>query len=757
MLNLNELSEIYRNNVWPTMLDDLSGDLGVSVESLNKLGVGFYPGKQAWTFPERNEKGDITGILWRFPDGKKFMESGSKRGLVYQFNAGSLSERDRYVTGKAKWVRIADAGVVCPVCGKPDWCLVSDDNPGNPSACLCSRISEKSTAEIPGSGFLHIIDPKRNRVQATQTVLPETDLPIIVVEGATDVAAAMDLGFIAIGRPSAEGGLSMLGKMPLSGKEIWIIGENDAGAGKAGMEKAFAILSGMSDKIYRIMPPEGTKDLREWLRYGLTQKQLIEYVGDVGNRNTSTDPNIFPDDTGLVIGERFLHDNYMLGDVPILRNYKGDWVTWKENRYSSLRLDVLKGELYRYLDGKQFRFEGTKGPEIKPYRPTGQKVRDILDALSAWCPINRDPPVWLDEGQHPDPRDLIAFQNGLLDVCEYIKGNIVFHNPDPNLFSLGVLPYNYDPEATSDIWYDFLVETFDGNEDCIRLLQQWFGYQCIPDNTHEKLMLFTGNPRSGKSTVLEAMSGMLGNDQCVSTDFQTLASSFGRAPLVGKLSATLGDAKTPRATEADAALETILRIVGGDPVHINQKYQVGYTVHLSTRFTVAMNDLPTFTDHARALAARTNILYFPISRIGREDFGLKGRLRKEASQGKLINFALQGLKDLRQNKVFVVPESSARELAQMVEITTPVTAFVSECCVLEPGSTVDLTVVFETWQRWCAESGRKPGVRNQFGRWLVQACPGVRKIKVRMGNDLVYAYENIKLQKWVYDKYLGRS
>ena len=760
MPDFGELSETYRNNVWPAMLDDLSDGLGVSAESLDKLSVGFYPGKQAWTFPERDEKGNVIGISWRFPDGKKYMESGSKRGLIYEFNAGSLNERDRYATGKAKWVRIADVGVTCPICGKPDGCLVSEDDPENPSAAICIRPigAENAVAEIPGSGYFHILDAKRNRVQTNhiQTVLPETDLPVIIVEGATDVAAAMDLGFVAIGRPSAEGGLQILSKMPLSGKEIWIIGENDAGAGKAGMEKTFAILSGMSDKVCRVMPPEGVKDLREWLRCGLTQKQLTEYVNDVGNRDTSMDPNIFSDDTGLVIGEKFLHDNYMLNGVPVLRNYKGDWITWEKNRYNSLRLDTLKGELYRYLDGKQFRFEGTKGSEIKPYRPTGQKVRDILDALSAWCPVNRDPPVWLDTDRHPNPRDLIAFQNGLLDVTEYIKGDIVFHDPNPNLFSLGVLPYNYDPEATSDMWYDFLVETFDGDEDCIRLLQQWFGYQCIPDNSYEKLMLFTGNPRSGKSTILEAMSGMLGNDQCVSTDFQTLASSFGRAPLVGKLSATLGDAKTPRATEADAALETILRIVGGDPVHINQKYQVGYTVHLPTRFTVAMNDLPTFTDHARALAARMNILYFPISRIGREDFGLKGRLRKEATQGKLINFALQGLKDLRQNKVFTVPESSARELAQMVEITTPVTAFVTECCTLESGSITVSTIVFEAWQRWCVESGRKPGMRNQFGRWLVQACPGVRKVKIRTGGDSTYAYENIKLQKWVYDKYLGR-
>ena len=34
--------------------------------------------------------------------------------------------------------------------------------------------------------------------------------PILIVEGASDTAAGMDLGFAAIGRPSAAGGLNYL-------------------------------------------------------------------------------------------------------------------------------------------------------------------------------------------------------------------------------------------------------------------------------------------------------------------------------------------------------------------------------------------------------------------------------------------------------------------------------------------------------------------------------------------------------------------
>ena len=41
----------------------------------------------------------------------------------------------------------------CPVCGKPDWCLIAPDR----SAVICPRIDEGSTRYIEGSGYLHIL------------------------------------------------------------------------------------------------------------------------------------------------------------------------------------------------------------------------------------------------------------------------------------------------------------------------------------------------------------------------------------------------------------------------------------------------------------------------------------------------------------------------------------------------------------------------------------------------------------------------
>jgi len=741
MTDLAKLFDIYQNNVFPTMLDLLAEDLGVKVSSLQTLGVGFYPAYQAWVFAERDAKGDVIGLKYRCLNGNKLYEPGSKAGLTYSLNREASC--GGYVPGRARWIRIADAGIKCPICGRPDWCRVSSDDVKNPAAVLCSRISEGATKIVSENNYLHVLDPKRNPVRENATVLPQSDLPILIVEGATDVLAAADLGFIAIGRPSALGGFKILREMPLIGRKVWIIGENDAGAGKEGLDKCHVALRKIVKDLVKVMPPKEIKDLRKWVAQGLTQKDLIDYVEKNGNKGLQLDPDMFDSDSAFPIAERFLKKDYTINGIPILRYYRGRWLLWGGNCYADMPEPLLRGSLYRYLEGKKFIKETATGPKVTAYKPTASKIRDILDALNAWCPVDGDPPMWLRDGGM-DPKNLIAFENGMLDVEEYLKGNIVLHNPDPAYFSMCVLPYDFNPNLQSDLLLPILNDLFNGDEEVIQHLQEWWGYQLTADMSMEKMMLFTGRTRCGKGTVLEAMSGMLGRQQCISTDFQSLASQFGRVPLVGKLAATLGDAKTPRAGEADAALETILRIVGRDPIQIRPLYQQGYDAYLSTRFTIAMNGLPSFTDHAKALAARMNIIDFPNCYEGREDTTLKTRLKQDAEDGKLVVWALEGLKSLRERGRFEIPEVSKGTLQDMISITSPISTFVDECCVLDDKEKVSSTqMVYEAYQRWCGENGRRAGGNTMFMRNLIAECPSVSKEKIEEAGRREYRYKGL--------------
>ena len=753
-----DLHKIYVRNVlrFPALLKELAAELEVSPDSLTALGVGFNPHHQSWIFPERDAKGKIIGLAQRTFDGKKFMVPKSKRGLTYVVNPDK--QEFSYKPGKKNWTRIADSGLLCPLCGKGDGCLLPAGKESNPPAVVCVHISDGATKELK-LGWLHILNPKENIKSGR--LLPPSEHPILVVEGQTDVATAFDLGLVAIGRPSATSGTSSLMQL-LRGKEVIVIGENDDSVGKKGMDSTFASLQPHCYSVLKVLPPPSVKDLRDWKNTnGLTAASFIAYANEHGD--TGENPNIFKSDVAHTIAEAWLQRNKMLNEHLILRNYRGQWVEFKENCYEELDTESFRGQLYGFLEGKLYYKVNAKGEiVVETYKPTRAKVSDIIDALSQWCPIPDNPPVWLSEVNRPDPVDLIAFQNGILDVNEYINGRIKMYDPTPELFTFDVLPYEFNENLESQVWEDFIEDIYNGDRNKIKLLSQWFGYNCVPDLSYEKLMLFTGRPRSGKSTVLETMQAMLGEKQCCETSFQSLSGPFGYHPLMNKFAAIIGDAKSPKISEGNAVLEKILHITGGDAVSVNRKnMQELPMVHLKCRFTIAMNDLPAFTDHARAMEPRLNILTFDNSYVGKEDRTLKRRLRKEANDGKIINFALRGLKELRKNGDFTMPPSSYAAMKQFQELASPVVSFVTECCEIQPtGPEKDYFVakdqLYEVWQAWCNNQGRKPGLKQQFCRWFLAACPEATTLRRHVGDKRQYVFEGVKLNDWVFKNHLGR-
>lgn len=755
--SFSKLLGIYKTNLaqFPALLEVISDELGVSVDSLRMLETGLNPKNQSWIFPERDEKGRVIGLAERSADGKKFMVPGSKRGLTFAMNYNK--QEQNYISGKQNWTRVSK-NLPCPLCEKIDGCLLPAGKESDPPAIVCVHTSKGAVKEL-GLGFLHILKPEKN---VAKRILSISEHPILVVEGQTDVAAAFDLGFVAIGRPSATGGMTLLPQL-LVGKDVIVIGENDKSVGKKGMDSTFANLKKGCKSIIKILPPDDVKDLRRWKNlYNLTMKSFLAYVDENGDKDEN--PDLLKDDIAHTIADAWIKREKILDNRLILRNHRGRWIEYQKNCYEKLEIESFRGQLYKFLDGKAYCHVNANGDiNILPYKPTRAKINDIIDALNHWCPILENPPVWLSENDKPDPINLIAFQNGILDVQKYIQGEICLYNPTPDFFTFDILPYDFDENAESPIWNNFVEDIYNSNREKIQLLAQWFGYNCVPDLSFEKLMLFTGRPRSGKSTVLETMQSMLGEKQCCETSFQSLSGPFGYQPLMDKFAAVIGDAKSPKMAEGNAVLEKILHITGGDAVSVNRKgIQELPIVHLKCRFTIAMNDLPTFTDHARALEPRLSILVFDNSYVGREDRTLKRRLKKEANEGRVINFALRGLKDLRTRKNFITPISSLMAMKQFQELASPAVTFVSECCEIEPPDAAEpyfasKDQLYEIWQAWCNNQGRKPGLKEQFGRWFLAACPEATTIRKRVDDKRLYVFEGVRLSDWVFKNYLGKG
>ena len=111
----------------------------------------------------------------------------------------------------------------------------------------------------------------------------------------------------------------------------------------------------------------------------------------------------------------------------------------------------------------------------------------------------------------------------------------------PRWFSPNCLPHQFDPNAACPNWLSFLHEVFDGDEERIAALQQWFGYNLIADNRHHKMALLIGPPRSGKGTTMAVLSAMLGKHNIANSSLASLGGRFGLEPLVGRLAALIDE------------------------------------------------------------------------------------------------------------------------------------------------------------------------------------------------------------------------
>lgn len=107
----------------------------------------------------------------------------------------------------------------------------------------------------------------------------ETSGHLLVTEGPTDAAAAFTLGFDAVGRPCKTAGrrADQAALARSRGRDVVVIPDADD-TGPHGARSFAAEALRVARTVRIVMPPRGVKDLRDWLRAGLTRPELLDVI-----------------------------------------------------------------------------------------------------------------------------------------------------------------------------------------------------------------------------------------------------------------------------------------------------------------------------------------------------------------------------------------------------------------------------------------------------------------------------------------------
>ena len=463
---------------------------------------------------------------------------------------------------------------------------------------------------------------------------------------------------------------------------------------------------------------------------------------------TTKDLILKPDDP-MPSAEAFVVRAYTVDDLRTLHHQSGVFYGYQRDAGAYQQRDeaAVRSDIYKFLQpAQQYVNRGTKATpklELTPFQPTISKVANVLDALRAVCnlPTSQMAPCWLHrEYGDLDPRDMLAFTNGLLHVPTR-----KLYMPTPHLFTLNGLDFAYDPWAPAPTaWLAFLHQLWPSDKSSIEMLQEMFGYLLTPDTSFQKVFLLHGPRRSGKGIIGRIVRCLVGERNTCGPALSDFGETFGKQGLIGKTLALISDARISQRTDTAKVAETLLRISGEDEVSVARKFLEDWIGALYVRFVILTNELPHINDASGALASRFELLTFTESFYGREDRGLFNKLAPELPS--IALWALEGRDRLYKRGHFVQPTSADQLMQELEDLSSPVSVFLRTHTKCEPGVSVPKKELFAQWVLWCGLHGEvKAGTDATLGRNVRAILPGVQDKRETVGGKQERCWVGVRL------------
>jgi len=588
-------------------------------------------------------------------------------------------------------------------------------------------------------------DTPRVLYRLTELLQADSAAWVFVVEGEKDADSLATLGLVATCNPGGAGKWNKLSDdSALHGRRVAIIPDRDEPGRKHAADVAMRLRNRAAE--IRIVELPGTgKDVTDWIAASGTSAELLALVEataaadllepvsesqsepaemiPLGDRDPDTGKLVLSPRRTLPTAETFIREFHSHPDGCTLRSYAGMLVAWRDNRYVPIEDESVRSQLQPWLHDalRYVQNRRTGEPELVPFESNPGTINSAVESIRAYVhlPADTPSPSWLDRGANrPLAAEILPCRSSLLHLP-------TMHHlpPTPAFLTTNALDYDPNlqvPEPTQ--WLSFLGELFEDDLQAWDLLQDWFGYCLTGDTSQHKMLLIVGPRRSGKGTIARVLTRLVGAGNVAGPTTSSLAGQFGLQPLIGRSLAIVSDARFS-GENIQAVIERLLCISGEDTLTIDRKHMTSVTMKLPTRFMFLTNELPRLSDASGALAGRFMMLKLTESFYGREDTTLTGKLCGELPG--ILNWAIDGWKRLRERGLFIQPASVEDALCDMEDLSSPVGAFVRECCDIGPGLRAWVDDLYNAWKSWCERDGRVTVTTKQtFGRDLMAAVPG---------------------------------
>lgn len=407
------------------------------------------------------------------------------------------------------------------------------------------------------------------------------------------------------------------------------------------------------------------------------------------------------------------------------------FATWLKNNENVVS---ISNQLHIYQDGiYQVGYKAIETAMINQI-PNLKKTqrREVLEYME----------LIADEKAQADAR-YIAFRNGVLDI---VTGQMQPFSLD--LVITNQIPWDYNPEAYSELADDTLNKLACGDQPIRALLEECIGYCFYRRNELGKAFILTGDKSNGKSTFLDCVKAILGDGNISALDLKELGDRFSTSMMFGKL-ANIGDDIGDDFLQG-SQVATFKKVVTGNRIKAERKGQDPFEFNPYVKLLFSANDIPRMKDKTGAVLRRLVIIpfnarftkYLPNGEID-PDYNpyIKYQLVEQSSVEYLIRVGVEGLKRIIENNEFTKSEKVAEQIDEYENENNPIKAFIDECGVemIEDEPTGD---VYSRYQVFCADCGMQPMSNIVFSKQINKRL-GFETVVTKVGGKSIRIFRKV--------------
>ncbi len=430
-------------------------------------------------------------------------------------------------------------------------------------------------------------------------------------------------------------------------------------------------------------------------------KWKVEVLPKLWTMNAVSDPKL--SDTELEELFTFLYDNQSdkevdEGSTELVQLFKtnktkGTYLLAEHivNKYDIITVGEKEREIFVYRDGVYFQAENEIiFPEIQSILKDEVTRSAKSETHHKICDMTAKPRSIFESAA----LNFIPMANGVYDTE---TKNLLPHSSEYKFKYK--FPIQYDPYAECPKTLAFMEQVLSPVQ--LLTMQEWIGYYFYRLYSFKKAIIFVGEGDTGKTTLLEVITYLLGRDNISSISLQKMSSDKFSAAHLYEKHGNLVDELSARDINDTGSFKVA---TGGGSVTGEYKFGNQFSFHNFSKFTFACNKIPDVTD-------MDDIAYFNRWMVIRFEKTIEKKipnfietLRTENERSGLFNWAMIGLERLLSQGSFTYASSAMDTKKEMMKSGSSIAVFCAECLKQEVGSEISKEDMYDAYTKYCEDN-----------------------------------------------------